>query len=276
MIEGPCWLQQLLSPDPALAELAKTIRQMLLEAPPLSLSEGDLIHDGVDPLLDGLRNQLDDQDTWLNHQEQQERLRSGISTLKLQHHRTFGYFLAVSKAKATAVPDHWIRRQTLANEERFITPDLKEREGRIFQLRARLPAGIRELPAAGAGGDHGGPNPPGGSRRCTRCPHRPSRCGRQRWLLRTNHHRRPGLQLKASRHPVVEQRRRKMLSPQMMWSSVREPTSGAHGPQRQWKELLPTPDWPYPADGSDRQLGAGLLRHGRHRRSNLHPGGCCG
>ena len=67
----------------------------------------------------------------------QERQRSGISTLKLQHHRTFGYFLAVSKAKATDVPDHWIRRQTLANEERFITPDLKEREGRIFQLRAR-------------------------------------------------------------------------------------------------------------------------------------------
>ena len=108
-----------------------------MEAPPLSLSEGDLIHDGVDPLLDGLRNQLDDQDAWLSHQEQQERQRSGISTLKLQHHRTFGYFLAVSKAKATAVPDHWIRRQTLANEERFITPDLKEREGRIFQLRAR-------------------------------------------------------------------------------------------------------------------------------------------
>ena len=88
-------------------------------------------------MLDGLRNQLDDQDAWLSHQEQQERQRSGISTLKLQHHRTFGYFLAVSKAKATAVPDHWIRRQTLANEERFITPDLKERESRIFQLRAR-------------------------------------------------------------------------------------------------------------------------------------------
>jgi DNA mismatch repair protein MutS len=113
------------------------VGQILVEAPPLSLSEGGLIHDGVDPLLDGLRNQLDDQDAWLNQQEQQERQRSGISTLRLQHHRTFGYFLAVSKAKAATVPDHWIRRQTLANEERFITPELKEREGRIFQLRAR-------------------------------------------------------------------------------------------------------------------------------------------
>ena len=134
---GPDWLQELLKPDPGLAELAQTIRHRLVEAPPLSLSEGELIHDGVDPLLDGLRNQLDDHHAWLSHQEQQERKRSGINTLKLQHHRTFGYFLAVSKAKATAVPDHWIRRQTLTHEERFITPELKERESRIFQLRAR-------------------------------------------------------------------------------------------------------------------------------------------
>ena len=135
--QEPDWLEPLTQPQPALAELAAVVRHQLLETPPLSLSEGGLIHDGVDPLLDGLRNQLDDQDAWLADQEQQERQRSGIATLRLQHHRTFGYFLAVSKAKATAVPNHWIRRQTLANEERFITPDLKEREGRIFQLRAR-------------------------------------------------------------------------------------------------------------------------------------------
>ena len=134
---GPDWLDDLLQPDPALQDLASSIRHTLLESPPLSLSEGGLIHDGFDPLLDGLRNQLDDQDAWLSQQEQQERQRSGNTNLRLQYHRTFGYFLAVSKAKASAVPDHWIRRQTLANEERFITPDLKEREGRIFQLRAR-------------------------------------------------------------------------------------------------------------------------------------------
>ncbi len=134
---GPDWLTELLAPDDVLQELAGAIRHSLVEAPPLGLSEGGLIHDGVDPVLDGLRNQLDDQNAWLSRQEQQERQLSGINNLRLQHHRTFGYFLAVSKAKATSVPDHWIRRQTLANEERFITPDLKEREGRIFQLRAR-------------------------------------------------------------------------------------------------------------------------------------------
>ena len=135
-----CWpqgLDALLIANPALSDLANQIRHALVEAPPLSLSEGGLIHDGVDPLLDGLRNQLDDQNAWLAEQESLERERSGNSNLRLQYHRTFGYFLAVSKAKASSVPDHWIRRQTLANEERFITPELKEREGRIFQLRAR-------------------------------------------------------------------------------------------------------------------------------------------
>jgi DNA mismatch repair protein MutS len=137
LTDGPEWLHALFNPHPQLQELATSVSNTLLETPPLSLSEGGLIHDGVDPLLDGLRNKLDDQDAWLAQQEQQERQLSGISTLKLQHHRTFGYFLAVSKAKAATVPNHWIRRQTLANEERFITPELKEREGRIFQLRAR-------------------------------------------------------------------------------------------------------------------------------------------
>lgn len=135
--QWPNELTALQQPEPALAELAASIRQTLIDAPPLSLSEGGLIHDGVDPLLDGLRNQLDDQDAWLAEQERLERERSGNNNLRLQYHRTFGYFLAVSKAKASSVPEHWIRRQTLANEERFITPELKEREGRIFQLRAR-------------------------------------------------------------------------------------------------------------------------------------------
>jgi len=122
---------------PELDAVAAELRHQLLDTPPLSLTEGGLMHDGVDSQLDGLRNQLDDQEAWLNGQEAAERSASGISTLKLQYHRTFGYFLAVSKAKARSVPEHWIRRQTLANEERFVTPELKAREGRILQLRAR-------------------------------------------------------------------------------------------------------------------------------------------
>jgi DNA mismatch repair protein MutS len=108
-----------------------------VEAPPLALGEGGLIHDGVDAQLDGLRNLLDDQEGWLSRQESLERQASGNPNVRLQYHRTFGYFLAVSRARASAVPEHWIRRQTLANEERFVTPALKQREGRILQLRTR-------------------------------------------------------------------------------------------------------------------------------------------
>ncbi|WP_255103222.1 MULTISPECIES: DNA mismatch repair protein MutS [unclassified Synechococcus] len=123
--------------DPQLAQLAALVRHTLVVAPPLSLNDGGLIHDGVDSRLDGLRNRLDDQDQWLAAQEQGERQRSGIPALRLQFHRSFGYFLSVSRARAERVPEHWIRRQTLANEERFVTPELKAREGRILQLRAR-------------------------------------------------------------------------------------------------------------------------------------------
>ena len=130
-------LLALRGPWPELRSLASRIRHCLVEAPPLSLSEGGLIQDGVDPLLDGLRNQLDDQDAWLARQEAIERQTSGNANLRLQYHRTFGYFLAVSRSRAQTVPEHWIRRQTLANEERFVTPELKGREGRILQLRAR-------------------------------------------------------------------------------------------------------------------------------------------
>ncbi len=135
-------------PESALSELAGLVRHSLVEAPPLSLSEGGLIHDGVDSRLDGLRNRLDDQDAWLKAQEEEERRQSGIPTLRLQVHRTFGYFLSVSRSRSGQVPDHWIRRQTLANEERFVTPEIKAREGRILQLRARAAQREFELFAA--------------------------------------------------------------------------------------------------------------------------------
>ncbi|WP_320675925.1 DNA mismatch repair protein MutS [Prochlorococcus sp. MIT 1300] len=133
----PKWFKELQKVEPQLLNLATFIRHHLYPNPPLSLTEGGIIRDGVDQILDGLRNHLDDQNTWLNNQENIERKISGNTNLKIQYHRTFGYFLSVSKAKAGNVPEHWIRRQTLANEERFITPDLKAREGRIFQAKAR-------------------------------------------------------------------------------------------------------------------------------------------
>jgi DNA mismatch repair protein MutS len=124
-------------PRPDLQELAALLQHQLIETPPLSLTEGGVINDGVDESLDELRNRLDEQENWLAEVERRERQASGNPNLRLQFHRSFGYFLAVSRAKAGQVPDHWLRRQTLSNEERFVTPELKEREGRILQLRAR-------------------------------------------------------------------------------------------------------------------------------------------
>lgn len=132
---GP--LAPLADRDSSLEALALTIRHRLVDQPPSTLLEGGLIHDGVDEELDDLRNRLDEQQNWLAEVERRERQASGNANLRLQFHRSFGYFLSVSRARAARVPDHWIRRQTLSNEERFVTPELKEREGRILQLRSR-------------------------------------------------------------------------------------------------------------------------------------------
>ncbi len=137
-INFPDWLSELVNINTELTDLAKNIKDQLIENPPLNITEGGLIYDGVDPMLDGLRNQLDDQNKWLSQQELKERKISKNNNLKLQHHRNFGYFLSVKKSKSNSVPSHWIRRQTLANEERFVTPDLKEREGKIFKLKSKL------------------------------------------------------------------------------------------------------------------------------------------
>ncbi len=124
--------------DEDLLEISSKINCEILDDPPLSLTEGNIFYDGVNPILDGLRNQLDDHNLWLKEEELKEKELSKINNLKLQYHRSFGYFLAVTKGKSKNVPNHWIRRQTLTNEERFVTPQLKEREGRIFQLKARI------------------------------------------------------------------------------------------------------------------------------------------
>ena len=124
--------------DKNLLKLSSKINSEISNDPPLSLTEGNIFYDGVNPILDGLRNQLDDHNLWLRQEELNEKELSKINNLKLQYHRSFGYFFSVSKAKSTNVPNHWIRRQTLTNEERFVTPKLKEREGKIFQIKARI------------------------------------------------------------------------------------------------------------------------------------------
>ena len=143
--ELPLWINQLKEKNSQLLELAEIISDTLVEYPPLNISEGGLIHDGVDEILDGLRNKIDDYSNWLKKEEIKERELSNIVNLKIQFHRTFGYYIAINKSKVNLAPKHWIKRQTLTNEERYITTAIKSQESKIFQLNNRTAAREYEL-----------------------------------------------------------------------------------------------------------------------------------
>jgi DNA mismatch repair protein MutS len=132
------YLQALQSLPPALEELGTYIKSYLVENPPLSLTEGGVIRSQINPELDRLRQQLVDDQQWLTNLETLERKRTGISSLKVSFNKAFGYYISISRAKADQAPEDYIRRQTLTTEERYITPELKERETRIFNAQSDL------------------------------------------------------------------------------------------------------------------------------------------
>ena len=92
----PDWTDQLKNIDEGLLELADTLSFKLVENPPLNISEGGMIHDGVDNILDGLRNLMDDYSEWLKKEESKERKISKISNLKIQFHKNFGYYISIN------------------------------------------------------------------------------------------------------------------------------------------------------------------------------------
>ncbi|MNK55411.1 DNA mismatch repair protein MutS [compost metagenome] len=121
-----------------LLELAAEIRRTLSDAPPISLTEGGIIRDGVSAELDELRSLLGDSKEWLTRFELQERERSGIRSLKVGYNKAFGYFIEVTHANRSLVPEDYHRKQTLTNAERYITPELKDREQRILTAQDRI------------------------------------------------------------------------------------------------------------------------------------------
>ncbi|MBE9108700.1 DNA mismatch repair protein MutS, partial [Nodosilinea sp. LEGE 07298] len=132
------YLQALQYVPPELEQLGQTLRSHLVETPPLYLTEGHLIRDGVNAQLDDLRQQAVDDQKWIAELEPAERQRTGISTLKVGFNKAFGYYISVSRARADQAPDDYIRKQTLTNEERYITPELKERETRVFNIESEI------------------------------------------------------------------------------------------------------------------------------------------
>jgi len=133
----PDWVEQLTQSNTELIKLADKISNTLVDYPPLNISEGGLIHDGVDNILDGLRNIIDDYNDWLDNEEIKERKLSKIANLKIQFHRNFGYYISINKSKVNLAPNHWIKRQTLTNEERYVTTSIKSQESKIFEIKNR-------------------------------------------------------------------------------------------------------------------------------------------
>jgi len=141
----PSWTDELKDIDNKLLDIADTISFKLVENPPLNTSEGGMIHDGVDNILDGLRNVIDDYSDWLCEEELKERKISKISNLKIQFHKNYGYYISINKSKVNLAPEHWIKRQTLTNEERYVTTEIKNRENKIFQVKNRASAREYEI-----------------------------------------------------------------------------------------------------------------------------------
>ncbi|MEH2157783.1 DNA mismatch repair protein MutS [Nostoc sp.] len=121
-----------------LEELAQKLHLHLVESPPILIKEGGLIRPSVNPLLDERKATVEADQQWIANLEVDERAKTGISTLKVGFNKTFGYYISISRTKADLVPANYIRKQTLTNEERYITPDLKEREARILTARDDL------------------------------------------------------------------------------------------------------------------------------------------
>ncbi|MEH2278603.1 MAG: DNA mismatch repair protein MutS [Nostoc sp.] len=121
-----------------LEELAQKLHAHLVESPPILIKEGGLIRPSVNSLLDERKATVEADQQWIANLEVDERTNTGISTLKVGFNKTFGYYISISRTKADQVPANYIRKQTLTNEERYITPDLKEREARILTARDDL------------------------------------------------------------------------------------------------------------------------------------------
>ncbi|NHO87009.1 DNA mismatch repair protein MutS [Pseudoteredinibacter isoporae] len=118
-------------------ELLDLLNKAIVENPPVVIRDGGVIAEGYDAELDELRNISNNAGQFLIDLETQERERTGIATLKVGYNRVHGYFIEISKAQAESAPAEYIRRQTLKNAERFITPELKEFEDKALSAKSR-------------------------------------------------------------------------------------------------------------------------------------------
>ena len=129
-----CELESQLTESPDLVEL---ISRAIVDDPPLAVKEGGMIRDGFDASLDELRDATRGGKDWIAKLQADEIERTGITSLKVRFNSVFGYYIEVTKSNLDKVPPHYIRKQTVANGERYITPELKEMEGKILGAEER-------------------------------------------------------------------------------------------------------------------------------------------
>jgi DNA mismatch repair protein MutS len=138
--DGEGLLSDLVTRLHPLEELASKLRSAIVEEPPATLRDGGMIRPGFDAALDELRNASTEGKVWIAALQEQEIQRTGIKSLKVRYNAVFGYFIEVTTANLGSVPPEYTRKQTTAGGERFITPELKEMEGKILGAEERAKA----------------------------------------------------------------------------------------------------------------------------------------
>ncbi len=124
----------------SLEDVYQLIQKSIEEEPPITIREGGIIRDGFDETIDRLREAKRDGKNWLAELEEQDRERTGIKNLRIKYNKVFGYYFEVTNSYKNMVPEDYIRKQTLANAERYTTPRLKELEDTILNAEDKLTA----------------------------------------------------------------------------------------------------------------------------------------
>ena len=135
-------LQRTIKPFPQLLDI---LQRAIIDNPPVTIRDGGVIAEGFDSTLDELRSLSSNASQYLYELEQREKQRSGITTLKVGYNKIHGYYIEISRTQANQAPANYIRRQTLKNAERYITPELKEFEDKVLSSRSRALARERFL-----------------------------------------------------------------------------------------------------------------------------------
>jgi DNA mismatch repair protein MutS len=143
--ESSAELERLADTFDLLADLRELLTRTLVDEPPAVAGASDCIRAGADPELDEVRHLRDGGKRYIAGLQASERQRTGIPSLKVGYNKVFGYYIEVTKTHRDAVPDHYERRQTLTNAERYVTPELKEYEAKVLGAEERLLQREREM-----------------------------------------------------------------------------------------------------------------------------------